>query len=63
MDAISDSTIRFEESADGQLTLLALGEAVAASGLLGDFFKLMEGHDAVDSQTLVDLLAGRQTRP
>ena len=56
MADVSASTVRFEESTDGELTLLAVGEAVASGGLLGDFFRVLADHDVVDSRTLVGLL-------
>lgn len=56
MGAVSASTVRFEESRDGELTLLAVGDAVASGGLLGDFFRVLAEHEPVDSRTLVGLL-------
>lgn len=55
-EAVSASTVRFEESRNGELSLLAVGDAVASGGLLGEFFRVVAEHDSVDSRTLVDLL-------
>lgn len=61
LDNVPASTVRFEESPSGELTLLAVGDAVVAGPLLGDFFAVLAGHDSVDARTLVDLLTAAFT--